>query len=78
MDVSNKKGTELLDTVATLTGLPEDLVQNELQELVAAAGQDAGEVTLDQLRQAMLLYLETLAQQEESLMDGDSSIVPSA
>ena len=37
MDVSNKKGSELLDTVASLTGLPEELVQNELQELIAAA-----------------------------------------
>lgn len=78
MDVSNKKGSELLDTVASLTGLPEELVQNELHELIAAAGQNAGNVTLDQLRQAMLLYLETLAQQEEALMEPGSSIIPSA
>ncbi len=78
MDVSKQKGSELLDTVASLTGLPEELVQTELHELVTAAGQNAGNITLDQLRQAMLLYLEALAEQEESLADSDSSIIPSA
>jgi hypothetical protein len=94
MEVSDKRksgesqnGQALLDTVATLTGLPEDLVQQELQELVAAAGQNPGNVTLDELRQAMLLYLEALALQEESLLEsnGDSmlhaserTVIPSA
>lgn len=94
MDVSEKPDLEskealtgfaLTDTVATLTGLPDGLVQQELQELLETAGHDAGSVTLDQLRQAMLLYLEALAQQEESLMDpndpllraSDSSTIPS-
>jgi fructose-1-phosphate kinase PfkB-like protein len=94
MDVSNKAGQEstealtgyaLTDTVASLTGLPEGLVQQELHELLETAGQDNGSVTLDQLRQAMLLYLEALAQQEESLMDpedaalraSESSTIPS-
>jgi hypothetical protein len=90
MDVSDKQGLEsgqaLLDTVASLTGLPEGLVQQELQEMLTVAGQSAGSVTLDELRQAMLLYLEALAQQEESLMDpedaalraSESSTIPSA
>jgi hypothetical protein len=79
-------GYALTDTVATLTGLPEGLVQEELQQLLETAGQDSGSVTLDQLRQAMLVYLEALAQQEESLMDpedpllqaSENSQVPSA
>jgi hypothetical protein len=82
MDVSDKHepgGQELLDTVASLTGLPEGLVQQELHEMLAVAGQNAGNVTLDQLRQAMLVYLEALALQEEALMDTEpTSIIPSA
>jgi hypothetical protein len=77
MEVSDKQtgpgesGQALLDTVASLTGLPEGLVQQELHEMLEVAGQNAGSVTLDQLRQAMLLYLEALALQEESLMGSD-------
>lgn len=95
MDVSEKNtqsgesGQALLDTVASLTGLPEGLVQQELHEMITAAGQNAGSVTLDDLRQAMLLYLESLALQEEGLLDpadpdlatlraSDSGTIPSA
>ena len=75
MDVSQKQesselsGQALMDTVASLTGLPEGLVQQELQEMLEVAGQNAGSATLDDLRKAMLLYLEALALQEEALMD---------
>jgi hypothetical protein len=66
MDVSDQQeqpgGQELLDTVAQLTGLPEPLVQEELHEILESAGQNAGSVTLEQLRQAMLMYLEALAE----------------
>jgi len=92
MEVSDKtnsgdsqNGQDLLDTVASLTGLPEDLVQQELQDMITAAGQNPGNVTLDELRSAMLLYLEALAIQEESLLDGDTlhpaserNVIPSA
>ena len=68
---SNESGQALLDTVASLTGLPEGLVQQELHEILTVAGENAGSVTLDQLRQAMLLYLEALALQEEALMGSE-------
>jgi hypothetical protein len=48
--------------VAELTGLPEPLVQQELHEILESAGQNAGSVTLDALREAMLLYLEAMAE----------------
>jgi hypothetical protein len=74
MDVSNRHeeatGQELLDSVANLTGLPEPLVQQELQQILEGAGQNAGSVTLDELRQAMLLYLESLAELGEFDDDG--------
>jgi hypothetical protein len=75
MDVSQNQesselsGQALMDTVASLTGLPEGLVQQELQEMLEVAGQNAGSATLDDLRKAMLLYLEALALQEEALME---------
>jgi hypothetical protein len=64
MEVSNQEpgGQQLLDTVAELTGLPEPLVQQELHEILESAGQNAGSVTLDALREAMLLYLEAMAE----------------
>lgn len=69
MEVSNQHsdkvepgGQQLLDTVAELTGLPEPLVQQELHEILESAGQNAGSVTLDALREAMLLYLEAMAE----------------
>jgi hypothetical protein len=75
MDVSNRHeeptGQDLLDSVANLTGLPEPLVQQELQDIIESAGADAGSVTLEQLRQAMLLYLESLAELGE--FDDDNS-----
>jgi hypothetical protein len=65
MEVSDQQepgGQQLLDTVAELTGLPEPLVQQELHEILESAGQNAGSVTLDALREAMLLYLEAMAE----------------
>jgi hypothetical protein len=77
MEVSNRHeqatGQELLDSVANLTGLPEPLVQQELQQIISSAGQNAGSVTLDELRQAMLLYLESLAEMGEFDDEGPGS-----
>jgi hypothetical protein len=63
MDVSKQDqpgGQELIQQLVSATGLPEDLVHRELDEICALSGQDPGELTLDQLRQAMLTYLEKL------------------
>lgn len=66
MDVSNRAeqnqvgGHELIDTVVSLTGLPEGLVQEELGQIIQNAGHSTSTVTLDQLREAMLAYLESV------------------
>jgi len=66
-------GTELLDEVASLTGLPEDMVQKELQQILSASGHNAEELTLDGLRASMLKYLETMIDEipseEEEVLD---------
>jgi len=55
------KGEELLETIAALTGLPDEAVREELNKIVAEAGHNDEELTMDQLRSAMLGYLETLS-----------------
>ena len=63
MDVSENnelEGQKLLDTVASLTGLPTSPAHEELKTILESTGQTSGEVTLESLRAAMLEYLQTL------------------
>lgn len=70
MDVSKKNksndsvdktnGAELLEEVATLTGLPPDWVQTELTKIVTNSGHEPADLTLDDLRTSMLAYLEEM------------------
>lgn len=53
-------GEELIQQLVSASGLPEAAVHSELSEICAVAGQDPGNMTLDQLRAAMLTYLEQL------------------
>jgi len=53
-------GTELIQTVVTLSGLPEPLAQRELDAILQMSGQDSARLTLDELRAAMLAYLESM------------------
>jgi hypothetical protein len=64
MDVSDihaePGGQELIDTVVSLTELPDPLVREELDQILQLSGKNSEEVTLDELRKAMLIYLESL------------------
>ncbi len=51
---------DLRETVITLTGLPENLVSRELDQILELAGHSSNDLTLDQLRAAMLVYLEQI------------------
>ncbi|MDR3606555.1 MAG: hypothetical protein P4M08_04140 [Oligoflexia bacterium] len=56
------QGSQLIDTLVTLTGLPEAVAHDELDQILAQVGNQAGsrnDLTLNELRQALLLYLET-------------------
>jgi hypothetical protein len=53
-------GPQLLQAVATATGLPEHMAYDELKTILDMNGQSSGEVTLESLRTAMIQYLETL------------------
>ncbi|MCM2322027.1 MAG: hypothetical protein NDJ90_02070 [Oligoflexia bacterium] len=90
MDVSNRVeenrpepgGQELIDTVVSLTGLPQPWVQDELGEILDNAGVSSGTCTLEQLRAAMLAYLESMeetvrAAEEAADSDGPGLLTPS-
>jgi hypothetical protein len=48
----------LLQNLAALTGLPQDAVQNELRDLVIAAGFNPDTLTLEQVRAVLADYLQ--------------------
>jgi hypothetical protein len=70
MNSAEPGGHELIEKVVTLSGLPEHLAHQELTQILAHSGQESGKLTLEELRTAMLTYLEALAEQEEALEAG--------
>lgn len=57
------KGLQLIETVINLTGLPESLAHQELDHILKMSGRGSGtrtELTLDELREALLAYLDAL------------------
>jgi len=50
------EGSMLVHSLVSLTGLPE--VLGELEELFARTGHDSEQMTLEQLREVLLVYLE--------------------
>lgn len=62
-------GNTLFKEVVRLTGLPEETIFDELSEIVEQIGANPNELTLDQLRQAMLYYLEDLVAKTEIAID---------
>ena len=58
MEVLN--GNALIQKLVTLTELPEPLVQQEVGEILQYSGNLSESLTLDQLRAAMVEYLEAL------------------
>jgi hypothetical protein len=51
-------GKEMLETVVTATGLPDELINEELNMLVAKAGLKPEEMTLDDLRMILAEYVQ--------------------
>ena len=76
MEVSGQKpaGTELIETVVSLTGLSADdqsVMQGELEQILEGAGCSRDNLTIEELRTALLGYLETL-QDEIVQQDGQA------
>ncbi len=53
-------GKQLLNDLATATGLPENLITDELGELISRAGLDSQTLTLDDLRGVLAEYLQDI------------------
>ena len=60
VETETETGPELLKTVVSLTGLPENDVAQELSKILEQNGSASESLTLDELRDALLAYLETL------------------
>ena len=64
MDVSRSEvepdGQELLQVLVSLTGLPEEWVRRELDHILEKSGKGQENLTLDELRAAMVIYLESI------------------
>lgn len=51
-------GQKLIQQVVALTGLPEARTRHELDDLLHRYGQNPKNLTLDQLREVLIAYLE--------------------
>ena len=64
-------GNEIFKTVTKATGLPEDLIRDELGKVLNAKGIARDEVSLDELRAVLAEYLrETILNAKEEFEDG--------
>lgn len=64
-------GTELIQTLASLTGLPESWAQGELLKIIEQSGLGSADLTLTELRKVLAAYLEEIhtAMDEEPAAD---------
>ena len=58
----NLEGENLIQTLVTLTGLPEGMAHDELDQILSMSGhqEKRSDLTLEELRAALLTYLEAL------------------
>lgn len=75
---SELDGNQLLETVVSLTGLPGEMVDQELRGLLAVHEQDAASLTLDGLRAVMLAYLESVQKEMTEGLDSEEVAVVAA
>lgn len=64
-------GNDLFKSIATATGLPDDLITRELSKVLSQKGIARDEVTLDELRIALADYLrEVILTAKDKFEDG--------
>lgn len=54
------RGIELLQELSKATGLPDELIGEELSRLIAGVGKTTDEITLDELRELLASYLQDI------------------
>jgi hypothetical protein len=75
------QGEDLIRSISAIAGLAESSVKSEVSEMLSLSGQPAQEeslsnLSLEQLRAAMLVYLETINADMESSGESSSSETP--
>jgi hypothetical protein len=64
------RGTSLINELSRATGLPDDLIGEELSRIIAGAGKSTSDVTLDELREMLAAYLQdVLIEAKESFLE---------
>ncbi len=82
MDVPEQmqpSGQELIQKLVTLTGLPEPLVNQELEQILGPTSHQTNELTLEELRAAMIQYLEHCQaefEKEEAALGSAPAVLP--
>ncbi len=54
------EGAEVLQKVVQLTGMPEEVIDSELCDLLGTSSDSVNNLTLDQLRKVLMNYVESL------------------
>lgn len=64
------RGTALIYELSQATGLPDDLIGEELSRIISSAGKSTSDVTLDELREMLASYLQdVLIEAKDSLLE---------
>lgn len=66
------QGTELLNELSTATGLPDELIGEELSRLISTAGKSTETVTLDDLRDMLASYLQDILLEAKDSLQGEA------
>ena len=69
MDISNQTslaGSDLLEKIVSLTGLPSTEMEQELRHILDKSGINLENMTLDDLRLAMVSYLDSIHEDLDS------------
>jgi hypothetical protein len=66
------RGTELLNELSTATGLPNEMIGEELSRLISTAGKSTDNVTLDELREMLAAYLQDILLEAKDSFAGDA------
>lgn len=63
------RGTALIEELSAASGLPDDLIGEELSRIIAGAGRSTADVTLDDLREMLAAYLQDVLADAKDAFD---------
>ncbi len=68
------RGMDLLNELSTATGLPDELIGEELSRLISGAGKTTENVTLDELREMLGAYLQDVLLNAKDSFENDEIV----